>query len=139
VARDPDLRRWPDRQRGFTLIEVVVALTILGLILTVIFRIFSTGLTGLAHADGLQRAAYVAEGLVAQLDAGTQPLKPGGRLEGETDGYRWQIEAGRWADAPRQTVAIGSRQAVLARVRIAVLGDRGQRFEMSTLALVPAS
>ena len=38
------------RERGFTLIEVVVALTILGLILTVIFRIFGTGMTGMARA-----------------------------------------------------------------------------------------
>ena len=125
------------RERGFTLIEVVVALTILGLILTVIFRIYSTGLTGLARADGLQRAAFVAEGLAAQLGTAAAPLQPGSRLSGEADGYRWRIEADRWADAPRQTVKVVDRQAQLAEVRIAVESAAGARFEMTTVALVP--
>ena len=126
------------KDRGFTLIEVVVALTILGLILTVIFRIFSTGMTGLARADGLQRAAFVAEGLAAQLDTAATPLKAGSRLAGESDGYRWQIDADRWADAPRQVVALGGRPAALAQVRITVQSASGSHFEMTTLALVPA-
>lgn len=126
------------RERGFTLIEVVVALTILGLILIVIFRIFGTGLTGLARADELQRAAIVAEGLAAQLDTLPTPLRMGGTLSGETDdGYRWRIVADGWDQAPRQMVTVGGRQARLARLRIAVEGAAsGPRFEMTTLALV---
>ncbi|MGK9235087.1 type II secretion system GspH family protein [Inquilinus limosus] len=125
------------RERGFTLIEVVVALTLLGLILTVIFRIYGTGLTGMARADGLQRAAIVAEGLAAQLDTAARPLRPGDALSGETDdGYRWRIVADRWAEAPRRTVTLGSRRVQLARLRIAVEGTAGPRFEMTTLALV---
>ncbi|WP_051249368.1 type IV pilus modification PilV family protein [Inquilinus limosus] len=125
------------RERGFTLIEVVVALTLLGLILTVIFRIYGTGLTGMARADGLQRAAIVAEGLAAQLDTAARPLRPGDTLSGETDdGYRWRIVADRWAEAPRRTVALGGRRVQLARLRIAVEGAAGRRFEMTTLALV---
>lgn len=125
-------------ERGFTLIEVVVALTILGLILTVIFRIFGTGLTGLARADGLQRAAIVAEGLAAQLDTLPTPLRMGATVSGETDdGYRWRIVADGWDQAPRQTVTVGARQARLARLRIAVEpAASGPRFEMTTLALV---
>jgi len=125
------------REHGFTLIEVVVALTILGLILTVIFRIFGTGMTGMARADGLQRAAIVAEGLAAQLGSLPTPLKLGSTLSGETDdGYRWRIVADSWDQAPRQTVALGARQARLARLRIAVEPRSGPRFEMTTLALV---
>ena len=123
-------------QRGFTLIEVVVSLVILGLVLTVIFRIFSTGLTGLARADRLQRAAFVAEGLSAQLGASSTPLKLGDRLAGEADGYRWRIDADRWADAPREKVKLGGRDAVLAQVRIAVESAAGTRFEMTTVTLV---
>ncbi|WP_052121577.1 type IV pilus modification PilV family protein [Inquilinus limosus] len=132
MAHEPRIR-----ERGFTLIEVVVALTILGLILTVIFRIFGTGMTGMARADGLQRAAIVAEGLAAQLDSLPTPLKLGSTLSGETDdGYRWRIVADSWDQAPRQTVALGARQARLARLRIAVEPRSGPRFEMTTLALV---
>ena len=126
------------RERGFTLIEVVVALTILGLVLTVIFRIFGTGMTGMARADMLQRAAIVAEGLAAQLDTAATPLRLGSTLSGDTDdGYQWRIVADRWDEAPRQTVTLGSRQARLARLRIAVEPPAsGPRFEMTTLALV---
>jgi general secretion pathway protein I len=124
-------------ERGFTLIEVVVALTILGLVLTVIFRIFGTGMTGMARADRLQRAAIVAEGLAAQLDTAATPLRLGSTLSGETDdGYQWRIVTDRWDESPRQTVVLGSRQARLARLRIAVETATGPRFEMTTLALV---
>lgn len=126
------------REHGFTLIEVVVALAILGLVLTVIFRIHSTGLTGMARADGLQRAAFIAEGLAAQLNTAAMPLRPGGSLAGEADGYRWRIETDRYPGALRQASAFGNRQAMLARVRIAVESTAGARFEMTTVTLVPA-
>ena len=125
----------PTREE-FARLLALCSLVILGLVLTVIFRIFSTGLTGLARADGLQRAAFVAEGLSAQLGAAATPLKLGDRLAGEADGYRWRIDADRWADAPREKVKLGGRDAVLAQVRIAVESAAGTRFEMTTVTLV---
>lgn len=125
------------RQRGFTLVEVVVALAILGLILAVIFRINSTGLTGMARADGQRRAAFVAEGLMAQLAATDKPLRPGDSLSGEVNGYRWRIVADPYPGASGRTAALGDKKMALARIRIGVESAVGARYEVTTLRLVP--
>jgi general secretion pathway protein I len=52
--------------QGYTLIEVLVAMTILAMSLTVIFRIFSTGLVNVDVASDYARAVLVAEGRLAE-------------------------------------------------------------------------
>jgi len=75
-------------QRGFTLIEVLVAFVILALALTVLMRIFSGGLRNVALAEDYARAVLVAEAQLAAAGV-SEPLEPG-----ETNGA-WQ-ERFRW-------------------------------------------
>ena len=64
------------RQRGFTLIEILVAFMVLTLVLTVVFRIFSGGLRNVELSSDYTRAVLVAE---SQLTAAgiTAPLEIG--------------------------------------------------------------
>jgi len=74
---------------GYTLIEVLVAMMILALSLTVIFRIFSVGLHAIGTDAEYARAVMVAESVIAATGV-TEPLEPGetsGRLFGK---YQWQ-------------------------------------------------
>lgn len=78
-------------QRGFTLLEVLVAFTVAALLLSVILRAFSSGLIGLARTEQLVMAAWVAESRLAELALEVE-IQPG-RLEGEDEsGYRWVVE-----------------------------------------------
>jgi general secretion pathway protein I len=76
------------RDRGYTLIEVLVAMIILALSLTIMFRIFAGGLRKIETATDYTRAAMVAESVLAAT-GGTEKLVAGetsGRL---LDKYRW--------------------------------------------------
>ncbi len=80
-----------DRQRGFTLLEVLVAFAVLAVALGVAFEIFATGLRGARSADALTRAVLIAESRLARIGVETE-LTPG-ESEGETDdGTRWRID-----------------------------------------------
>ncbi len=80
-----------DRQRGFTLLEVLVAFAVLAVALGVAFEIFATGLRGARSADALTRAVLIAESRLARV--GVETELPPGESEGETDdGTLWRIE-----------------------------------------------
>lgn len=78
--------------RGFTLLEVVVAIAIAALALVALFR---AGSAGLFSADTAVRVAEAVERAQSHLSAFGQAvaLKPG-ELEGDDgDGYHWKIVA----------------------------------------------
>ncbi len=62
------------RQRGFSLLEVLVAFVILSLVATALFRLFSGALNNASAADDYSRAVLVAESVLAET-AAAQPLR----------------------------------------------------------------
>jgi general secretion pathway protein I len=77
------------QQRGFTLIEVLVAFMILAMSLSVIFRIFSGGLRNVTISEDYAQAMLVAEAQLASAGLG-EPLQEG-VTAGEWDArFRWQ-------------------------------------------------
>lgn len=62
--------------RGFTLIEVLVAFMLLALSLTVLMRIFSGGLGNVAVAEDYSRALLLAQSQLAAAGV-SEPLSPG--------------------------------------------------------------
>ena len=73
------------RQRGYSLVEVLVAFVILAMALTVLFRLFAAGLRNSAVSKEYARAALVAESQLA-LAAGDQL----------TESYSEGVEAGKY-------------------------------------------
>src|SRR4051794_31701342 len=99
------MRTGTDR-RGFTLLEVLVALTLLAVVLSVVMQIFSTGLRGLAATDARHRLVMEAEGLLARAAADLDPSQ-GPRDGTLSDGSTWVVRREPWiekepqrADAP---------------------------------------
>lgn len=86
MKKPPD----PSRQAGFSLLETLVAFSILALCLGILLRIFGGGgrLAGLS--DEHARAVILAESLLA--GAGIQtPLQPGESGGEIDDRYRWTL------------------------------------------------
>jgi general secretion pathway protein I len=83
------------RQRGFTLIEIVVAFVLLALVLGVSFEIFSKGMARAGELDDRARALVVAQSRIAATGA-EEAIKEG-VTSGATDDRRfdWTVTVRR--------------------------------------------
>lgn len=77
-------------QRGFSLIEVLVAFVILALVATALFNLFSSSLNNASAAEEWSRAVQVAESRLASA-AAAQPLKEATERGTELEGrVKWE-------------------------------------------------
>jgi prepilin-type N-terminal cleavage/methylation domain-containing protein len=79
-------------KRGFTLLEVIVAMTILGLGFSALFAGMSQSSRNIRKLESVQRREMFTRNLLAQIDL-VQQLKPGDTSRGTfDDGTRWRME-----------------------------------------------
>ncbi len=76
---------------GFTLIEVLVALTILALSLGVFLNIFSTGLKGTRLSEAYSMATMLAESKLATIGV-EEPLEEGESSGRFDDRFAWMVD-----------------------------------------------
>lgn len=121
------------RKSGFTLLEVLVALALLGIALVVIFQLFSANLRGLAASDDYANAVIKAESKMREiLDDDT--LEEKSWSETTQDGYR--VEAAVTDAAAART---DNLQVKLLEINLAVhwtSGARERTFTLKTMKLV---
>lgn len=126
-------------QRGFTLIEIVVAFVLLSAVLMTGFEIFSQGLRRAGDLDDQARAIVIAQSKLAA--AGTEELFKEGSWQGETeDGrFRWTMEIQRTDEGsagPGQPVNNAYQLfRVDVRVEWSTVDSRTRSIELATLGL----
>lgn len=79
-----------NKNRGMTLIEVLVAFVVLSVTMAVILQIFTGGMRNARLADSYSRAAFLAESRLAAVGL-ERPLAPGeetGRVEPD---FHWRV------------------------------------------------
>jgi len=123
------------RAAGFSLLEVIVALAILGIGLGVVFQGIGQGLRLRAEGAENLRLALVAETVLGGLaEREAAPETPEG---GEATGCRWRLETLETHGAPRIAAepAAPAEQAAasLAVVRLTVTAPSGRNWEMFSL------
>lgn len=122
-------------ERGFTLIEVLVAFVILGLSLTVLMRIFSGGLRNVEVSGEYARAVLVAEAQLASAGV-NEPLEVG-ETRGEWDErFRWRRRIEPYV--PRETGTPQPDAVTAYRITVEVDWDNGaqrRRITLSSLRL----
>ncbi|MGD8319601.1 MAG: prepilin-type N-terminal cleavage/methylation domain-containing protein [Gemmatimonadota bacterium] len=108
---------------GFTLLEAMVALVILGLVVTASFQLYGSALRSVRDArEWTAAAAYAQEGMeLAKLDAGSMVSRGTEALEG---GFRRQVR-------------VRSLDAHLAELTVSVRFPGGGIFEVSRLVSAP--
>ena len=120
------------KTRGFTLLEVLIAFTILALGLTALLQAFSAGLAGVTRAQAHVQVVLAARSLLDQAGP-LIPLDPG-VTQGETeDGLVWELsiqptmpDAGAGPELlPVETLSVSAT----------VAGAWGARATLSTLRL----
>lgn len=140
------MRRLPRQahapQRGYTLIEVIVAFALLAVALTLLLGTLSGATRQVRWSADAGRAALHAQSLLDTVGVAA-PLQPGQR-EGEFDDgrYRWSLSIEPWTDPalpPDVAQLSGNR---LYEVALTVQwGDGGprERLQMRSLRLVQPS
>jgi len=119
---------------GFSLLEVIVALAILGIGLGVVFEGIAQGLRVRGAAAESVRIALVAERILGELPE--REAAPTTVEEGEESGCRWRLEL---VDGKGGAVAATGAAAEpappdsLVEVRLTVTGPSGRSWELSTL------
>ncbi|GAB2502679.1 type II secretion system protein XpsI [Lysobacter humi (ex Lee et al. 2017)] len=129
------------RERGYTLLEVVIAFGVLALALTLLLGILTHSSRQVRWSTDAGRAALIAQSLLDSVDmAGAlQPGTTEGDLEGEP--YRWQLEVRDWRDPTAAGQPVEPSAPRLMHVRLTMSWDDGgprERLVLESLRLVPA-
>jgi len=127
----------PDKSResGFTLIEVLVALTILAISLTILFSVFGHSLARHAETQSRMAARAVASSLLAQAEAANF-LSPGETTGSIQPDLSWRLKVIPYGSQKDQESWPGTAVEISATV---TWGDHGagQTLTLSTLRLLP--
>ena len=127
---------------GFTILEVLVALTVLALVVAVLFEGIASGLRRTSYDEGRLALVLEAERILQRIDldlAKPLPLQTG--VEGE---LRWRLDRQRIEDLPARPPTIGDNpeenepqegQLELVRYVVTVEGPDGRQLSVQTKRL----
>jgi general secretion pathway protein I len=87
-----------NQEAGFTLPEIIAALAILTVSLSVLFGLLSDGLRSTSRAEALAEATSLVQSLLDRV--GTEmPLRPGTTTGEFADRFRWRLQIEPYGDA----------------------------------------
>jgi len=98
-------------RRGFTLLEVMVALAILAIAMPILLRSAAQSLSLAAQARFLAVAAQLAQEKMTErlLDGEAAPVDDGGDFEAPFADYAWRVETDRQEAGPPLPAGVGLR------------------------------
>jgi general secretion pathway protein I len=133
-SRSSPTGSFPWNDSGFTLIEVLVALTILSISLAVLLSIFTQGLDRAGESRNEAAARALAQSLLAQAEIVPDPSM--GSSNGRSNNLMWNLRVAPYGS----TADIAAWQESVAEIT-ATVSWRGERrtrsISISTLRLLP--
>lgn len=129
------------RQRGYTLVEVIVAFALLALALTLLLGTLSGATRQVRWSGDAGRAALHGRSLMAEVGVG-EALREGKRQgELEAGRYRWTLRIAPWSEPAAAPTPVALAADRLYEVELSVLWGGGgprERVQLRTLRLAPA-
>lgn len=123
------------RSGGFTLLEVIIAFTILAVAMTALLQAFSSGLRGLGSASASTAAVLHARSKIDEMGAAI-PLDPGEQDGTFEDGYQWVAVIREHQAVPAAELDYAGM--VPYEVEVTVSAPDGASVRLTTLRLAPA-
>lgn len=125
-------------QRGYTLIEVIVAFALLAMALTLLLGTLSGSTRQVRWSADAGRAALHAQSLLDTVGI-TEPLRAGQRNGDFEDGrYRWTLSIAPWQDPALANLPPTPGDPRMLELELAVqwgAGGSAERLEWTTLRL----
>ena len=125
------------KQQGFSLLEILIAFSILALSLGILLKIFAAGVNTAAVAEDYTAAVQIAESLMAKTGV-ESPLRAGQAAGLEHEKYHWRVEVSPFT-FNLEHVDTTTLTAVLFKVKVIVNWNDGnandRQVELITLKL----
>jgi len=126
---------FPVSNRGFTLIEILVAISILSISLVVIFQLFSGGLKSSRLSDQYTRGIFHAKEKMEEILLSTEFSEEG--AEGEfDDSFRWKSAIVRIEQAEEEESRLPFNTFNITVDVMWDEGDKEKHFAISTMKVV---
>lgn len=135
------------RHKGFSLLEILVAFAIMAVALTIVLRIFGSGVNAAVVSEEYTLAVQIAESLMVRTGVET-PLQVGELSGTEAGKYYWLISISQVAGPAAKTSRFQSQQqeqeeappalqlmAVKVRVSWGEDGEKQRSLELNSLKL----
>lgn len=124
------------RQQGFSLLEILIAFSILAFSLTILLNIFSSGLRRAIVSEEYQQAVIIAQSKLAA--AGVEEALVNGAQEGDVEEkYFWQVQAQSF-DLDAMGLDGGEQNVMPYQVTVVVewlAGKNNRQLELTTIKL----
>lgn len=115
-------------QRGLSLLELLVALSIMAFAIGVLYRVLGSGVRNVGMLQDQQKAVLLAQSLLAARDA----VAPEGWSDsGSTAGYDWQVRSQPYASMAGQP-GVTPLHAIAVEIRW-IDGGQFRQIELHTL------
>lgn len=125
--RDGERRLQPRNEAGFTLLEMLVAISVLSIAALALVRLDAFTVKSTADLDSRMVAQIVAANTAADLVTDPGPLAPGpGNATVANGGQNWTVN---WTHTPTADPSV-------QRIEIMVTGADGARARLTTVKLV---
>lgn len=128
-----------NKQKGFSLLEILIAFSILALSLGILLKIFSAGVNSAVVAEDYTAAIQIAQSLIAKTGIET-PLQAGQESGLENEKYQWLLDVSPFEFNPEKVDSTAITTA-LFKVKVIVNwgGDENtndRQIELTTLRLI---